>query len=177
MEYFTVEKIKVVLTVIFIIISIPLLKAMFGAPFVPTPRKTMQRMFKEAKLKPDQIIYDLGCGDGRFIREAARKYQAKAIGIELNPFLYLYAKIRSWGKKNETILCKDFKKINLNNADCIICYLIPHTMSKIEEKLNRELKKGVQIISHGFKFKKWEPIKMLKPIQKGTGRIYVFKKH
>ena len=63
---------------------------MFGAPFVPTPRKTMQKMLDKAQIKPGQIVYDLGCGDGRFIRVAARKYQAKAIGIELNPILYLY---------------------------------------------------------------------------------------
>ena len=171
MEFFTVTNIKIILTIIFIILSFPILKAMFGAPFVPTPRKTLARMFKVANVKSGQILYDLGCGDGRFIRVAARQYKAKAIGIELNPLLYLYTKIRSWGEPNETILCKDFTKVDLNNADIIICYLIPQTMLKIEKKLKNELKKGTKIISHGFKFKNWEPIETLLPRKKEYGKI------
>ncbi len=171
-----VEKIRIGLTIFFIIISVPILKAMFGAPFVPTPKKTMQKMFKMANLKKGQTVYDLGCGDGRFVRKAAREYQAKAIGIELNPLLYLYTKIKSWNKKNETILCKDFAKVNLSNADVVICYLLPKTMAKIENKLNFELKKGAKIISHGFRFKEWEPVEMLSPGKKEYGSIYVYEK-
>ncbi len=172
-----VEKVKMALTIFFIIISVPILKAMLGAPFVPTPKKTMQKMFKQAKVKPGQVVYDLGCGDGRFIRTAAREHQAKAIGIELNPFLYLYTKIRSWNKKDETILCNDFSKVNLSDADVVICYLLPKTMAKIENKLDSELKKGAKIISHGFKFKTWKPIDMLMPEEKEYGRIYIYEKN
>lgn len=86
-------------------------------------------MLKAVKLKPKQVVYDLGCGDGRFVRIAARKYGANGIGVELNPLVYLYAKIKSFGKKNETIICRDFRKINLKDADVVICYLLTKTMA------------------------------------------------
>ena len=169
-------KIKVVLTIFFIIISVPILKAMLGAPFVPTPKKTMLRMFEIAKLKKGQKVYDLGCGDGRFVRFASRKADARAVGIELNPALYLYSKIKSLFHPNETILYQDLFKADLRDADVVICYLLPKTMHKIENKLQQELKKGAKVISHGFKFKNWEPLQTLLPGKKEYGKIYVFEK-
>lgn len=176
MELLTIENIKILLLLSFVILSFPILKALIGAPFLPTPRKTMETMLEEVDLKPGQILYDLGCGDGRFIRMAARKYQANAIGIELNPLVYIYAKIKSWGRKNEKIMCKDFRKIDLSDADVVICYLIPKTMVLIEEKLQAELKKDAKVVSHGFKFKNWQAYNMLNPKNRGSGKVYFYKK-
>jgi len=176
MDLITFTNFKITLIIFFVILTIPIIKAIFGAPFVPTPRKTMQRMFKSANIKPDQIFYDLGCGDGRFIREAARSYQAKAIGIELNPLLFLYAKFRSRKQKNETIFYQNFYKTELKNADIVVCYLMPKTMKKIEAKFKRELKPGCKIISHGFRLKSWKPAQVIEPTPKEYGRIYVYLK-
>lgn len=159
-----------------IILAFPVFKAMLQAPFLPTPRQTTQKMLAEVGLKPKQILYDLGCGDGRFIRLASRKYQAKAIGIELNPLIYLYAKIKSIGYAQEQIFCRDFMEFDLSDANVIVCYLLPKTMHKLEKKLNLELQKGAKIVSHGFRFKNWEPIKIFEPIGKDYGKIYLFEK-
>lgn len=169
-------KIKMGLTIIFLILTVPILKALLGAPFVPTPKKTLEKMFAQIQLKPQQVIYDLGCGDGRFVRFAARRYGAKSIGIELNPFLYLYAKIRSLGRKNETIFFCDFQKVDLRDADYIVCYLLPKTMGKMEKKLQRELKKGAKIISHCFQFQNWRPITQILPEKKEYGKIFIYAK-
>lgn len=149
---------------------------MIQAPFLPTPKKTTEKMFDVAKVKPGEVVYDLGCGDGRFVRIASRKYQARAIGIELNPLVYAYAKLLSLGKKNETILFQDFIKRDLSDADVIMCYLLPPTMRKLEIKLEQEAKKGTRIISHGFQFKNWKPIETILPDKKEYGKIYVFEK-
>ena len=159
-----------------IILAYPIFKAMLGAPFLPTPRKTSEKMLQKVKIKQGQIVYDLGCGDGRFVHMASRKYQAKGIGIELNPLVYLYAKLRSIGHSDELIYCRDFMKLNLSSADIIVCYLLPKTMYKLEKKLMRELKPGAKVISHGFKFAQWEPKHIFLPTGKDYGKIYLFEK-
>ena len=68
-----------------ILLSINLFFAIKYAPFVATPWPTVERILKEAKIKPGQILFDLGCGDGRFIHLATKKYQAKATGFEIDP--------------------------------------------------------------------------------------------
>ena len=176
MDLLTIENIKVLLLVSFAVLSFPILKAMRGAPFVPTPRKTMEKMLEEIDVKPGHILYDLGCGDGRFVRLAARKYGAKAIGIELNPLVYLYAKLKSFGKKNEKIICKDFRKVNLSDADVIVCYLLTNTMKEIENKLETELKTGAKVVSHGFKFKDWEVYQTILTKIRGSGSIHFYEK-
>lgn len=166
----------IVLLSIFAIISIPLIQATLQAPFVPTPFETTRKMLKLINLKPGQIVYDLGCGDGRFVRIASREYGVTAIGIELNPLVYVYAKIRSLGHKNEKILFQDFMQKDLSDADIIVCYLLPKTMGKIEKKLQKELKAGALIVSHGFQFKNWQPLQTILPIAKEYGKIYLYQK-
>ncbi|MES0341538.1 MAG: hypothetical protein ABUK08_04405 [Candidatus Humimicrobiaceae bacterium] len=64
----------------------------FGAPWVPTPYKIIKKMLKLAEVKPGDIVYDLGSGDGRVIIEAARSFGAKAVGIEIDPLRFIWAK-------------------------------------------------------------------------------------
>ncbi|MFX1489349.1 MAG: SAM-dependent methyltransferase [Promethearchaeota archaeon] len=128
-----------------------------GAPWIPTRMKKVRQMLSLANIQPDEILYDLGCGDGRFIIRAARKFKAKAIGIEINPLLYVWCQlvITILGlRRRVQIKYGNFYKCNLSSADVVICFLLPHTNNSLEDKLLRELKPTARVISNSFVFNK-----------------------
>ena len=145
---------------ILILISVPTVMALInGAPFVPTPMKRVRKMVELAKIKPGQVVYDIGCGDGRFVYLAANLYGAKATGIELSPLVYVYAMIRKlfWRSKAK-IIFGDFKMMDISDADIIFCYLLPETLKKIQPDLDKKLKTGTRIISYAFNIPNWKLI-------------------
>lgn len=162
---------------IFLFIIIPtLVAAIKGAPWVPTPMARAKHMLEVAKIKPGEKVYDLGCGDGRLVYLAAKNYQADAIGFELSPIVYLIAKLRQllWQSKAK-ILFKDFRKVNISDANVILCYLLPDTLKVFREKFERELKKGTRIISYAFRIGDWEPIMKLEKVpEKNLGTVWVY---
>ncbi|MFX1557464.1 MAG: class I SAM-dependent methyltransferase, partial [Promethearchaeota archaeon] len=128
-----------------------------GAPWFPTRMKKVRKMLTLAEIQPGEIVYDLGCGDGRFTIIAARKYGAKAVGIEINLLLYLCCQflitilhLRSRVK----IVYGNLFKHDLSDADIVVCYLLQTTNDKLEEKLIKELKPTARIISNSFIFHK-----------------------
>jgi SAM-dependent methyltransferase len=144
---------------ILLLILVPTMMALVkGAPFVPTPMAAVEKMLLLAKIKEGEIVYDIGCGDGRMVYLAAKKYKAKAFGLELSPLIYAIARIRHflWRSKAK-ILFSNFKNRNLRDADVIVCYLLPETLEYLQSKLEKELKKGARVISYAFKVGDWKP--------------------
>jgi len=127
-----------------------------GAPFVPTTNKHVKEMLELADLKTDDILMDLGSGDGRFLKIASPKCK-KCIGIEINPILYWWSKIKLSKIKNITILREDLWKTNLNQTDVIMLYFIQSKMEKLKAKILKEMKPGARVISYGFSFPNWQP--------------------
>lgn len=126
-----------------------------GAPWIPTRMKKVRQMLSAADIQPDEVIYDLGCGDGRFIVKAARKFDAKAVGIEINLLLYLWCQILITVlglRKRVKVVYGNFFKLDLSNADVVICYLLQETNDKLEEKLIQELKPTARVVSNSFLF-------------------------
>ena len=118
-------------------------------------------MIELAEIKQDQIVFDLGCGDGRVVFAAAEK-GAQVIGIELNIFIYALACFRKRiSHKKGTIIRGNFLKVDLRNADTIFCFLVGKGMKKLSEKFRRELKKGCRVISHGAELPGWKAEKMI----------------
>jgi len=146
--------------VLLILISVPTIMAMVnGAPFVPTPMNRVKKMVALAKIKPGQVVYDIGCGDGRFVYIAANFYGAKATGIELSPLVYLLALVRKlFWKSKAKILLADFKMRDLSDADVIFCYLLPDSLKKIQPALDKQLKPGTKIFSYAFQIPAWKLI-------------------
>lgn len=146
-----------------LIIIIPTLKALIGgAPWVPTPYKAVNKMLKNANLETGDTLYDLGCGDGRIVHLAAKKYGVNAVGFELSPLIYFMAKIRSLCLNSKAkIKFKNFKNYDLSQADVITCYLMPNFLERLKPKFKSELKKEVQIISYAFNIKGWKEIKKI----------------
>lgn len=130
-------------------------------PYVPTSKRTVRKIVEYANIQPKQKVYDLGCGDGRFLLEAEKKYKAHAEGYELAPLPYILAQFkRAFHKANFKIHCKNFFEHNLEDANVIICYLGPETMDKLGEKILKECKKGTKIICNTFRLKTLTPVKV-----------------
>ncbi|MFA6215576.1 MAG: methyltransferase domain-containing protein [Patescibacteria group bacterium] len=147
-------------------------------PFVPTPKKNVKLIIDQLNLKPGQIFYDLGCGDGRFLIEA-EKHGAKVFGFEISPWAHFRARLnliihQSRGK----IFYQNFYFRPIADADAVFCFLMDNVMPKVEEKLLKELKPGAIVASYGFKMPNWSPEKIvdLKPFDKKASKIYIYKK-
>jgi len=126
-----------------------------GAPWVPTPMSMVHEMLTMAEVGPDDLVYDLGCGDGRIIVTAARRYGARAVGIELDPLRFLWCQIviTVLGlRKHIQIVYGDFFKQELSSASVVTCYLLRAINKKLEGKFKAELKPETRVVSNYFIF-------------------------
>lgn len=146
-----------------------------GAPFVPTDPVFVERVMELATLKPGDVFYDLGSGDGRLVIAAALR-GAIAYGIEIDFLRYWYS--RSWIKllrldQTAKIIRENFFDINLSHADVVCLFLLQETNEKLEKKLEKELKPGTRVVSIAFRFPHWQPVK-IDPIETAYGPIYLY---
>ena len=134
------------------------------APYVPTPHKVARKMVKMADLQGDEVVYDLGAGDGRLLIDAKRLHpRITARGFELSPPVYYIAKFRIWKSGLDVSMqMKNFFPQDVSDADCIFLYLMPGAMKTLAKKFAEELKPGTKIISHAFIFPDRKPIKKMK---------------
>ncbi len=135
-----------------------------GAPWVGSRKKDVQRFLKIADIKPGQVVYDLGSGDGRIVIAAA-KIGARAIGLEVSLLPYLLSKIKQgWAHlPNLTIKYKDFFREDLSSADIVYIFLTAKAHRRLKEKLEKELKSGAKVITYVWPIPGWQPIKKDKP--------------
>jgi hypothetical protein len=155
-------------------------------PYVPTPPKVVKRMVHLAALQGNETVYDLGCGDGRILIEAKKKIPSiTAIGIELPLGVWLLAKCRVFFSRLQIrIAMRDYRTVNLSDANVIFLYLFPEVMQSLVDKFNRELSPGTKVISHGFPFAGKTPIHeervslpswhLLRPPKKQGPRVFVY---
>jgi precorrin-6B methylase 2 len=135
-----------------------------NAPYVQTPPEVVLAMLEAARVTREDIVYDLGCGDGRIVIEAARKYGARAVGIDLNPdrIKEAQANASSIGVSDRvSFIQKDFFDADLGSATVVTLYLLPEVNRELLPRLLRALKPGTRIVSHAFDFGEWQPEKMI----------------
>lgn len=148
-----------------------------AAPYVPSRKRDLKRIFEVGKVKKGDLVYDLGCGDGRILICGAEHYGIEGRGVELAACPYLFAVVKVWlkGLRNKVkIIFGSFFKADLTQADVVVTYLLPRSMQKLRPKFERELKKGAKVIALGFEIKGWKPIIYDKPNKKHVA-IYVYK--
>ena len=146
------------------------------APWLPTKKKDLTRILDLAELKPGDIFYELGCGDGGVASYVAKNSEAKVIGLEIALPLYFMAKLRQifLGRDNLKIKLKSIFSENLSQAKVIYVFGTPDSLiKKLKDKFKRELKPGTKIMSYSFFIKGWEPIKVSKPKDKDLA-IYIY---
>jgi hypothetical protein len=125
-----------------------------GAPYVPTSKKQLEKIFKNISPKKEDVFVELGSGDGRLVRYAVKKYDLQGIGIEINPLLIWWSRFlarRDRTSKNVQFLRKNIFNFSLARADYLYIFLMPELIQKLLPKFKKELKKGTIIVSHGFK--------------------------
>jgi len=130
-------------------------------PWVKTPLKNLQIVLDEIKLPAGSLIYDLGCGDGRFLF-LAEKMKLQAVGYELALYPYLKAQFNKFAQASRVeIRRKDFLKQDLNQADAIFVFLNALMMERVGVKLKKNLRPGILVVSYGFNIPGWLPFKTL----------------
>jgi cyclopropane fatty-acyl-phospholipid synthase-like methyltransferase len=130
------------------------------APFVQTPLEVAKKMLDLSQLRPEERLYDLGCGDGRLVILAAKEVGAKATGIELREDLIERAKteIKRLNLENRVkIIQANFFDVNISDADVVTLYLTSSANERLRPKLEAELKQGARVVSHDFKVPGWKP--------------------
>lgn len=153
-----------------------LLSSISMAPFVPTRTRDLGRIIKIARLKQDEVFYDLGCGNGKVVF-AAGAAGARAIGVELSFPNYLICEIRKLFKRPLGVFFKfgDLHKYDLSGADVVYLFGTPSGIdSKLKNKLLKELKPGARVISYVFEIKGWQAAETDK-LDDGEVAIYLYK--
>lgn len=133
------------------------------APYVPTPLEIVRRMLRLADVKPNDVVYDVGCGDGRIVITAAKEFGAKGIGIEINPYLVTEALGNVKEEKVEdkvTIVEQDALTADYSTATVITIYLLPEGNLKLKPIFEKYLKPGVRVIFHNFEIFGWKAKKI-----------------
>ena len=126
--------------------------------FVPTPQEVVDVMLKIAKVTKNDVVYDLGSGDGRIPITAAKTYGARAVGIDIDPVRIREANenLKQAATADPGIasrvrfLNQDLFTTNISEATVVTLYLLPSLNLKLIDKLNKELKPGTRVVSHAF---------------------------
>ncbi len=134
-----------------------------GAMFHPSAAVRVKTFLDHVPMAAGALLFDIGCGDGRVLKAAAKRYDVRAVGFEVNPLAYLLALIRTLGMKSVEVRYSDFWKADLREADVVFCYLFPDVMKRLAVKLEAELKPGALVCSCNFPIPGWKPAETLFP--------------
>jgi SAM-dependent methyltransferase len=130
--------------------------------FVPTPQNVVDEMLKLAQVHKGDVVYDLGCGDGRMVVTAAKQYGVRGVGIDINPERIKESEdnARQAGVTNlVTFRNEDLFQADIKEASVVTLYLLTSLNVKLRPKLWKDLKPGTRIVSHTFDMGDWKPEK------------------
>lgn len=133
---------------------------LYGLPWVPTGHARARKALELAQLRPGEVLYDLGAGDGRVLLLAAREFGARAIGVELSPFHCLLAAWlarRSRLETQVTIRREDFFKTDLRDADVVFAFMTSRQAARLRTHLERQLRPGARVVTVSFDLDGWQP--------------------
>ena len=128
--------------------------------FAPTRQTVVEGMLRLARVTPDDVVYDLGSGDGRIVVIAAQKFGARGVGIELDPKLVALSRelaAESVVGDRVAFVEGDLFTTNISPATVVTLYLSESLNLDLEPKLRYELRKGSRIVSHQFRMGRWQP--------------------
>lgn len=120
-----------------------------GAPWVPVRPFDVEDLLDDVRVGQGTQYLELGCGDGRLVKAAAQR-GALAVGYELNPLLWLVAKLRCITTGNASIRFGNFWRVSLGEADVVMVFLVPRTMPRLAHKAQQEMKSKASLVSYVF---------------------------
>jgi hypothetical protein len=147
------------------------------APYVPTPQVVVDQMLAMADIGPDDVIYDLGSGDGRVVITAAQQFGARGVGIEIDAELVAQATANAQAAgvsdqvqfREEDLFTADFR-----DATVVTLYLLPDVNLRLRPILLTQLKPGTRIISHSFDMGDWKPEEI--EVVRGPSKLHILYK-
>ncbi len=132
----------------------------FDVPYVPTPQPVVDGMLKLAKVTASDVVYDLGCGDGRIVITAAKDFGATGVGVDIDPLRIkeANANAKKAGVTDKVKFIKgDIFKTDFSKATVVMLYLLPEINLRLRPQLLEQLKPGTRIVSHVFNMGDWKP--------------------
>lgn len=129
------------------------------APFVPTPFPVVEMMLETAGVTADDVVYDIGCGDGRMVITAAKKYRARGVGIDIDAGLIeeCRALAREAGVDGLVRFVRmDGTKAHVREATVVALYLLPESLETLKPLFEKELRPGARIVSHDYRIPGWD---------------------
>ncbi len=129
------------------------------APFVPTPPEVVERMLELAEVGEDDVVYDIGCGDGRMVIAAAKTYRARGVGIDIDAALIENCRLRAREEGVESLVRfvrMDGTRARVGEATVVALYLLPESLETLKPLFERELRPGVRIVSHDYRVPGWD---------------------
>jgi precorrin-6B methylase 2 len=133
------------------------------APYVPTPQEVVDRMLQLAAVTKSDVIYDLGCGDGRIPITAAKVYGARGVGVDIDPQRIAESNAnakRAGVSSLVTFKLQDAMKTDVSDATVVTLYLLSSSNLKLRPILTAQLKPGARIVAHNFGMGDWQPDKV-----------------
>jgi SAM-dependent methyltransferase len=130
------------------------------APYSPTPMDVVGRMLTLGSVGPRDVVYDLGCGDGRIVIEAARVFGARGVGIDIDPALIERAQANAKQAGVESLVTfrvQDAMTVDVSDATVVTLYLLAASNVKLRPILTKTLRPGARIVAHNYPIGDWEP--------------------
>lgn len=144
-------------------------------PYVPTPQPVVDKMLELAAPKKGEVLYDLGCGDGRIIVTAAKKYNVKGIGVDIDP-QRIKESLENAKKADVTdrvkFLNKNLFEMDFSDADILCMYLLTSVNAKLKPKILSDMKPGSRVVSHAFDMGDWKPDKTVQVEESDDRTVY-----
>ncbi|MBI4909846.1 MAG: class I SAM-dependent methyltransferase [Acidobacteria bacterium] len=134
-------------------------KPKLDVPYVPTTEEAVRQMLKLANVQKTDVLYDLGCGDGRIVIEAAKTYGARGVGVDIDPQRIKEARENAKTAGVEHLVRfieKDLFQADFNEATVVTLFLLPTINLKLRPKLLKELKPGTRVVSNTFDMGDWK---------------------
>lgn len=138
------------------------------APYVPTPPEVVAKMLEVAEVNSEDVVFDIGCGDGRIVVMAAEKYGARGVGIDIDPVRIDEAKENARSANVERLLrfyLGDATTMNFSEATVVALYLLPESNALLRPMFDKQLAPGVRVVTHNYRIPGWE--------EKEIGTFYV----
>jgi SAM-dependent methyltransferase len=131
-------------------------------PYVPTPQAVVDEMLKMAEVTKSDVVYDLGCGDGRIVITAAKQFGARGVGIDIDPERIKESNanaVKAGVADRVKFIQQDLFEADFKEATVVTLYLLPTINLKLRPKLWSDLKPGTRVVSHAFDMGDWKPDK------------------
>lgn len=133
------------------------------APYAPTPQDVVERMLELAAVTSNDVVYDLGSGDGRLVITAAKKYGARGVGVEIDPKLVAQSRANAKTAGVESLVEfreQDALQVDVSPASVVTLYLLNEGNMKLRPVLQSKLRPGSRVVSHQFGMGNWQPTRV-----------------